>query len=260
MAYALGHSGTPRAEAVRLVLLVPLLTYWIYPPEIKISAGADTWAVEKLSTMGKITQKELMMAALAFVALVLWIFAGAWLDSTMIATTVLVLMILTRTISWEDLLEYRQAWNMLIWFGTLVALADGLKETGFLKWFATATSGLLKGLPIMMIVMLMVAVYYLVHYMFASLTAHATALLPVFLTAVILVPSMPLKLVAMLLCYTSGISCMLTPFASGPSAIYYGGGYISRLDFLRLGAIFGVVFLSGLLLIGVPYLSWFLSL
>jgi L-tartrate/succinate antiporter len=243
-----------------LFLLVPLLTYWIYPPEIKISVGADTWAAEKLSVMGKISQKEVMMATLAFVALVLWIFAGAWLDSTMIAITVLVLMILTRIISWEDLLEYRQAWNMLIWFGTLVALADGLKETGFLKWFATSTSGLMKGLPIMTIVILMVAVYYLVHYMFASLTAHATALLPVFLTAVVLVPSMPLKLVAMLLCYTSGISCMLTPFASGPSAIYYGGGYINRLDFWRLGAIFGGVFISGLLLVGVPYLNWFLSI
>ncbi|MCM2341631.1 anion permease [Rhodoferax sp.] len=119
---------------------------------------------------------------------------------------------------------------------------------------------LTQGLPIMWIVMLMVAVYFLVHYMFASLTAHATALLPVFLVAVMAVPDMPLKLVAMLLCYTSGLSCLLTPYASGPSAIYYGSGYISRLDFWRLGAIFGLIFLAALMLVGVPYLNWFLSL
>lgn len=242
-----------------LFLAVPLLTYWLYPPEIKVSEGADTWAAEKLSSMGTITKKEILMGAFAFIALILWIFAGAWMNATMIAIAVLVLMILAGVISWDDLLEYRQAWNMLIWFGTLVALADGLKITGFLKWFAVATSGMMKGLPVMTIVILMVAIYYLVHYMFASLTAHATALMPVFLTAVMVVPDMPLKMVAMLLCYTSGISCMLTPYASGPSAIYYGSGYVNRTDFWRLGAIFGIIFLASLLMLGMPYLKWYLA-
>ena len=52
-----------------------------------------------------------------------------------------------------------------------------------------------------------------------------------FLTAVVAVPDMPLKEVAMLLCYTSGFSCLLTPYASGPSVIYYGSDYIERTDF-----------------------------
>lgn len=242
-----------------LFLAVPLLTYVLYPPDIKSSEGAGTWAADELSKMGRVTRKELIMAALALMALILWIFAGAWMDSTMVAIMVLVLMILTGVITWNDLLDYRQAWNMLIWFGTLVALADGLKIVGFLNWFAAATSGLMKGLPIIWIVILLVAIYYLVHYMFASLTAHATALLPVFLTAAIAVPDMPLKLVSMLLCYTSGISCMLTPYASGPSAIYYGSGYIDRKDFWRLGFLFGIIFLALFLFLGVPYLKWYLS-
>ena len=244
---------------VLLFLAVPLLTYVLYPPEIKSSEGAGSWAADELSKMGRITSKELIMAALALVALILWIFAGAWMDSTMVAVMVLVMMILTGVITWNDLLEYRQAWNMLIWFGTLVALADGLKIVGFLKWFATATSGLMQGLPIIWIVILLVAIYYLVHYMFASLTAHATALLPVFLAAAIAVPEMPLKLISMLLCYTSGISCMLTPYASGPSAIYYGSGYIERKDFWRMGFLFGMIFLGLFLFLGVPYLKWYIS-
>jgi L-tartrate/succinate antiporter len=242
-----------------LFLAVPLLTYVLYPPEIKSSEGAGSWAADELSKMGRVTRKELIMAALALIALILWIFAGAWMDSTMVAIMVLVMMILTGVITWNDLLEYRQAWNMLIWFGTLVALADGLKIVGFLKWFATATSGLMQGLPIIWIVVLMVAIYYLVHYMFASLTAHATALLPVFLASAIAVPDMPLKLVSMLLCYTSGISCMLTPYASGPSAIYYGSGYIERKDFWRMGFLSGMIFLGLFLFLGVPYLKWYIS-
>ena len=148
---------------------------------------------------------------------------------------------------------------MLIWFGTLVALADGLGKVGFLKWFAGTMSAQLQGLPILWIMVAMVAVYFLVHYMFASLTAHATALMPVFLTAVVAVPDMPLKEVAMLLCYTSGFSCLLTPYASGPSVIYYGSDYIERTDFWRLGAIFGLIFLAALLGLGLPYLNWYLA-
>lgn len=242
-----------------LFLSVPLLTYKIYPPEIKSSEGAGTWAAEELSKMGKITRKEKIMAGLALCALLLWIFAGNWFDSTVVALMVLVLMILTGVIEWNDLLNYRQAWNMLIWFGTLVALADGLRIVGFLKWFAGSTAGLTQGLSIIWVVVLFVAIYYVVHYMFASLTAHATALLPVFLAAAMVVPGMPLKLLSMLLCYTSGISAVLTPYASGPSAIIYGSGYIERGDFWRLGFLFGLIFLVVFLVLGVPYLRWYLA-
>ncbi len=242
-----------------LFMAAPLLTYVLFPPEIKSSEGAGSWASQELAKMGRMTRKEWTMGALAAIALVLWIFAGARLDSTIIAFLVLVMMILTGVISWKDLLGYQQAWNMLIWFGTLVALADGLKLVGFLNWFAVATAGLLKGLPILWIVVLLVAIYYLVHYMFASLTAHATALLPVFLATAVAVPGLPMKMVALLLCYTSGISSMLTPYASGPSAIYYGSGYIDRKDFWRLGCMFGAVFLAVFLAMGVPWLRWYLG-
>ena len=99
----------------------------------------------------------------------------------------------------------------------------------------------------MWIVIPMVAVYYIVHYMFASLTAHATALMPVFLISGRLLCRHAVELVAMLLCYTSGISCLLTPYASGPSASTTAAVTSSRRDFWRLGAIFGIIFLAALL-------------
>jgi di/tricarboxylate transporter len=63
----------------------------------------------------------------------------------------------------------------------------------------------------------------------------------------------------MLLCYTSGFSCLLTPYASGPNVIYYGSDYIRRSDFWRLGAVFGIIYLGALLVLGVPYLNWYLG-
>ena len=61
------------------------------------------------------------------------------------------------------------------------------------------------------------------------------------------VPDMPLKTLALLLCGTLGLMGILTPYATGPSPIYYGSGYIPTAHYWRLGAIFGVIFLAVLL-------------
>ena len=47
---------------------------------------------------------------------------------------------------------------------------------------------------------------------------------------------------------------IITPYATGPSPVYYGSGFIARRDFWLLGLVFGVIFLLALLVIGTPYL------
>jgi len=101
---------------------------------------------------------------------------------------------------------------------------------------------------------LFVGSFFVAHYMFASLTAHATTLLPVFLAAGAAVPGMPVRPVALALCYAVGLMGVLTPYATGPAPIYFGSGYISRKEFWTLGLIFGTIYLLGLLAVGVPYL------
>ena len=49
---------------------------------------------------------------------------------------------------------------------------------------------------------------------------------------------------------------ILTPYATGPSPVYYRCGYISRSEFWTLGLILGVVFLGLYLVIGVPWILW----
>ena len=239
-----------------LFLLVPSLVYKIYPPTVKMSEDVVVWASQELSKIGKITRKELIMALLAIYALTLWILGSSWFDATIVALMVLGLMILTGIVKWDDVLNYTQAWNVLVWFATLVTLADGLRLVKFLDWFATITAGAMKGMPVVMVVASFVAIFFIVHYMFASLTAHTTALLPVFLVAGMAVPGMPVKLLAMMFCYTLGLMGIITPYATGPSPIYYGSGYIERKDFWILGLIFGLIFLIVFLVVGYPYMRW----
>ncbi|HET9923249.1 MAG TPA: anion permease, partial [Methylomirabilota bacterium] len=103
-------------------------------------------------------------------------------------------------------------------------------------------------------VVILTGLFFLLHYLFASVTAHATALLPVFLTVAVTIPGLSPKTWALLLAYTLGIMGILTPFATGPSPIYFGSGYIASKDFWTYGLIFGVIFFGVFLVVGVPWI------
>lgn len=237
-----------------LILILPYLVYKIYPPEIKSSEEIPSWASQELDKLGKFSRKELVMALLAVLALALWIFGGNFIDATTAAGFVISLMIITGTVTWDDILANKQAWNVLVWFATLVALADGLNKVGFVTWFAKSMAALLTGMSPIVVMVVLVVIFFIIHYMFASLTAHTTAILPVMLAVGAAVPGLPVKTFALLLCYSLGLMGVITPYATGPGPVYYGSGYISRKDFWTLGLIFGTIFLSALIGIGVPYL------
>jgi len=236
----------------------PLLTYWLYPPEVKRGDEVVLWAGEELRHMGTITGRELTMGLLAAGALVAWIGGSRWLAPAAVALVVISLMLITGVVKWADILAHRQGWNVLVWFATMVALAEGLSAVGFLGWLMHNAGSAAAKLPPTAVVAGAVAVFFVIHYLFASLTAQTTALMPVFLLAVISVPGVPARAAALLLGYSLGLMGVLNPYATGPAPIWYGSGYISTKDFWRLGAIMGAIYLGLLLVVGVPYVTRFL--
>jgi L-tartrate/succinate antiporter len=237
-----------------LVASLPLVIYRLYPPTIKASEEVPTWADKELQKLGRLSVREITMLILALLALGLWIFARDQINATTVALVAFVLMLLTRVVSWDDVLGNRAAWNTLVWFATLVAMAGGLSRVGFVAWFAEGAAAALGGVSVTLMLAILVAVFFIVHYMFASITAHAAALLPVFLGVGAAIPDFPLKPYALLLAYSLGLMGVLTPYATGPAPVYYGSGYVGRRDFWLLGLIFGAIFLVLLLGIGMPYL------
>ena len=233
----------------------PLLIYRIYPPTVRVSADVPRWARHELLRLGPVTRPETVMTLLALLALSLWIFGGRWVTPTAAALLTLCLMILGRVISWDDLLTYKRAWSNLIWFATLITLANGLSRVGFLPWFAATAANALGGRSATMKVALLVVVFFVSHYLFASLTAHATAMLPVLLTAAVALPELPVPVVSLLLSYSLGLMGILTPYATGSAPLYYGSGYISHREFWTLGLAFGALYLAVLLGAGLPYLA-----
>jgi L-tartrate/succinate antiporter len=205
--------------------------------------------------MGKIRREEIIMTILACLALLLWIFGNVLeISATLSALAVLCLMVLFKIISWSDILTNRAAWNVFLWFGALVTLAGGLNNVGFLDWFANKiTSGISSYSPSFIIIFLLLA-FYFIHYLFASSTAHVTALLTVFLVAGSKIPGINYTLLTYLLLYSLGLMGILTPYATGPSPIWYSFGYIPSKTFWLLGALFGIFFIAVLIFVGIPWI------
>lgn len=233
-----------------LFLLTPWLAYVLYPPSVKTSPEAPAWAAEELTKMGPVSAKELLMLSYAILALVLWIFGKSWgVDSTVAAIAVLSLMVLTGVVTWQDVITNKAAWNVLVWFATLVAMAAGLKKAGVLDWLGGLASAMMQGLSPMGVALLLVVLFFVLHYFFASTTAHTTALLPLFLaTAQPLLPPEMLPMTALMLTASLGVMGIITPYATGPAPIWYGAGFISQARWWFLGLVFGAIYLGAMLL------------
>ena len=240
---------------ILLLLAVPLLTYLLYPPEVRQGDEVPKWAAEELRKMGGPSGREITLAVLVLIALALWIFGGEFINATTAALLVIAFMLMTRVVSWDDMMANKAAWNTLAWFATLVALAEGLSRVGFVKWFAGNVAEGMVGYSPWMAMVVLVLVFYFSHYLFASITAHVTAMLPVMLAVGATIPGLDMPQFALLLCLTLGIMGMLTPYATGPSPVYYGSGYLPARDYWVLGAVFGLIFIAAFLLIGMPWMA-----
>jgi len=238
---------------VLLFLAIPVLTYLFYPPEIRRGDALVSWAKEEFRKLGRIKRAEALMALLAVLALTGWIAGARWMAPVTVALCVVGLMLLSGIVSCSQIAGDKQVWTVLVWFATLVAMADGLHKVGFLDWLALRATGSLSHFSPLTITVAAMLLFFVIHYLFASLTAHTAAVLPVMLAAVMMVPGIAIRPVAMLMCYSLGLMGVLTPYASGPAPIWYANGYIPAKDFWRLGLLTGVLFLIVLLALGVPY-------
>jgi L-tartrate/succinate antiporter len=240
--------------ALPLLLVLPALTYVVYPPRIKHGAEVPAWAAGELERMGPLSRREMILAFLVALAVLMWIFGGHYVEATTAALIVLALMLATRVVAWEDMAANKAAWTTLSLLALLVTLASGLSRTGFIKWFADAVATHMGGLSPTLSLLALVSIYFFSHYMFASITAHTTAMLPVMLAVGMGIPGLPVATLATALAVTHGIMGVITPYATGPAPVYYESGYLPTGEFWKLATLYGLLFLGALLAIGVPLL------
>ncbi|WP_312626564.1 anion permease [Scandinavium sp.] len=240
---------------ILLLIVAPWLSYVLYKPEVTHSEEVSGWAGNALKEMGALSRKEITLICLVLLSLALWVFGGGFIDATAVGLLAVSLMLTLHVVPWKEITRYNSAWNTLVNLATLVVMASGLTRSGFIGWFAATMSTHLEGFSANTTVIVLVLVFYFAHYLFASLSAHTATMLPVILAVGKGIPGVPMEHLCILLVLSIGIMGCLTPYATGPGVIIYGCGYVKSKDYWRLGAIFGVIYISLLLLVGWPILA-----
>jgi len=240
--------------AIPLLLLLPLIGYAVYPPELKKSPEIPKWARAQLAGMGPLSRNEIILGLLVLAAIVLWVAAGDYVDAAIVAFLVISALLVLGVLKWDDMARNHSAWTTIVLLATLVAMADGLSRTGFIKWFADYVGAHVSGLPADTVLMVLIAVYFFAHYFFSSLTAHTSSMMPIMLGVGMAVPGLAPEKLAMGLALTTGLMGIISPYATGAALPYYNSGYIKSAEFWRNGTVYGIIFLAALLLVGLPLL------
>ncbi|PWG00190.1 anion permease [Levilactobacillus bambusae] len=237
------------------LILVPWIIYKLYPPEIKETPNAKQWADDELDQMGAFSLPEKLMAVVFVVALLLWI-SGSLLhiDATLTAFIAIALLLLFGVLNWSDILHETGAWNTLVWFSVLVMMANQLNTLGFIPWLSKSIASSLHGLNWMIVLVILILVYFYSHYLFASATAHISAMYSALL-AVALSAGVPPLLGALMLGYFGNLFASTTHYSSGPAPILFGSGYVAQKDWWRLNAILGVFYLVLWLTVGTLWMK-----
>ncbi|HUL96403.1 MAG TPA: anion permease [Usitatibacter sp.] len=251
---------------ILLLAIVPALAYLVCKPEIKESPKISEWAANELHAMGPLTRNEWVMTALVLLAMFLWItgsnpnislpgLGSNFINPTMVVFVVISLLLLTGVVSFADITAEKGAWEVFFYFTSLLTLAAGLNDIGFIKWLATGFAKPLAGLSPTVAVILLVTLFFWIHYCFSSITAHTAAVLPVVLAVGLGMSNVSTPTLTMLCLYSLGLMGVISPYATGPAPIYFGSGYIGKRDFWKFGLIFGVVYFAGLIFVVMPWLE-----
>lgn len=225
-------------------LLLPLLLYKTYPPELKQTKEAPAMAAQKLKEMGPITTQEWLMVATFVILLVLWIFGNLFsMDATTGALIGLCILLLTGVLTWEDVKSEKGAWDTIVWFSSLVMMGSYLNSLGFIGWFGKLIGGQMAQLSWQLAFPVIILVYSYCHYMFASATAQAAAMYSVFLAVGVSV-GVPGTMLAIFLGACATLMGSLTHYGHGPAPIFFGSTYVDMKDWWVKGFLISVLFLA----------------
>jgi divalent anion:Na+ symporter, DASS family len=222
------------------LLIVPWLLYRVFPPEIKHTPAASQYASEELRAMGPVNWSERLMLLVFGFVVVLWI-TSKWhgIDYAVVGLLGIAVLLITGVLDWEDVIAEKAAWAVFIWYGGLLRMAEALGQTGITKRFAEAAAGLTTGWKWWLALGSLLLIYFYAHYVFASITAHVTAMYVPFLI-VILAAGAPPYLAVLSLAYFSNLGASLTHYGTTPAPIYFGAGYMPQRTWWWLGLITSV--------------------
>ncbi len=234
--------------------LIPYFIFRMCPPTVQDTEAARTLAADELQKLGSMSRGERWLVAIMFLVMAGWV-SSPWhgISNTIVAMAGVSAILITRVLFWDDLLAEHKAWDALTWFAAVLMMADALQETGVIKILSSALFTRMTGWPWLLSLFVLAVAYLYLHYGFASMTAHITALYPGFLTAALAAGIHPL-LAALVLAYFSNLNAAMTHYGTGSAPVYFGDGYVSQGMWWKLG--FQISVINIVIWLGVGMAWW----
>lgn len=223
------------------LIVLPVLLYVIYPPEMKSTPDAPVFARQKLKDIGPLSKAEMIMLAVFALLLVLWIFGDKFqIDATTAAMIGLTILLYSGVLQWEDIITEKNAWNTFMWMAVLIMLSDQLSKLGVTNWFGGIMQKWFVGFGWITVFLLVSIFYFYVHYLFASMTAHISAMYATFLVVAMNAGAPPMY-IALFMGVASSLSAGLTHYGTGTAPVYFGTEYVTISEWWRIGFLVSVV-------------------
>ena len=236
------------------LILMPiaiLVLYTMTKPDLSHKFELDHKPVEW-------TNGKMVTLAIFLLTVTLWIFSkpintmlgGFAKFDTLVAIGAILLLGASRAVEWKDI-EKTTDWGVLILFGGGICLSNVLKATGTSVFLAHSLTGFLEQTGVLLTILSVVAfVVFLTE--FASNTASAALLVPVFATIAEALGLSPVILSALI---AVAASCaFMLPVATPPNAIVFGTGHIKQKEMMRIGFVLNIACIGALTLFA--WLFW----
>ncbi len=227
--------------AIAALIAVPWVLYRLSPPEIRHTPKAAEMARRELAAMGPLGRNEKIVLAVFILVCGLWATAS-WhrIETATAALLGVGILLCTGTLTWGEAMREHQAWDIFIWYGGLIRMGEALHEFGITSYFARRVSAQLAGWEWPILVVVVLLIYFYVHYAFASITTHFLSMYAPFL-AVMIAAGAPAPLMAYALAFATNLSASLTHYGTTPAPIVFAAGYVSHGRWWRLGLLISIV-------------------
>ena len=173
-----------------------------------------------------------------------WIFSkkiGAALDisdtDAVIALSAAAAVVSLGLVSWKQVSDNTD-WGVLMLFGGGIALSTVLKVSGASLVLGETVASALSAAPLIL-VMIAISAFIIFLTEFASNTASAALLVPVFAA---IAEQMGIPSEVLVLVIGIGASCaFMLPVATPPNAIVFGTGLIKQSEMIRTGVVLNII-------------------
>jgi DASS family divalent anion:Na+ symporter len=223
------------------LIILPALLYVIYPPEMKSTPEAPAFAKAKLKDLGPLSAGEKIMLIVFALLLGLWVFGERFgIDATTAALFGMAILLISGVLRWDDVIGETRAWDTFIWMAVLILLSDQLSKLGVTAFFGEKMQKGVSSFSWLTVFLIVGLFYFYVHYFFASMTAHISAMYGTFLV-VCINAGVPPMLIALFMGVGSSLSAGLTHYGTGTAPVYFSTKYVTITEWWRIGFIVSVV-------------------